>query len=137
MLALYHDLLALRPRLGDEMRMEAPSDTTLLVERPPVHVAVTLEGPAQFGLSSSFDVVLHTEQSGYTLDPRPPALGEEMVSFSRPGRWWCVRTDGRRQTADGGLPAFIGGLPAESLRPAVFVHKGSAFAARRSGATVV
>ena len=84
-LALYHDLLSLRPRLGDEMRVEAPSDTTLLVERPPVHVAVTLEGPAQFDLSSSFDVVLHTEQSGYTLDPRPPALGEETVSFSRSG----------------------------------------------------
>ena len=84
-LALYHDLLALRPRLGDEMRVEAPSDTTLLLKRPPVHVAVTLEGPAQFDLSSSFDVVLHTEQGGYTVDPRPPALGDETVSFSRSG----------------------------------------------------
>ena len=84
-LALYHDLLALRPRLGDEMRVEAPSDTTLLLERPPVHVAVNLDDHAQLDLSSSFDVVLHTEQSGYTLDPRPPALGEETVSFSRSG----------------------------------------------------
>jgi maltooligosyltrehalose trehalohydrolase len=67
------------------MRVAAPSDTTLLLERPPVHVAVNLDGPAQFTLSSGFDVVLHTEQSGYTLDPRPPALGEETVSFSRSG----------------------------------------------------
>ena len=84
-LALYHDLLALRPRLGDEMHVAAPSDTTLLVERPPVHVAINLDDHAQLDLSSSFDVVLHTEQSGYTLDPRPPALGEETVSFSRSG----------------------------------------------------
>jgi len=63
----------------------APSDTTLLLERPPVHVVVNLDGPAQFTLSSGFDVVLHTEQSGYTLDPRPPAFTAETVSFSRPG----------------------------------------------------
>jgi maltooligosyltrehalose trehalohydrolase len=84
-LALYHDLLALRPTLGDEMRVEAPSDTTLLLERPPVHVAINLDDHAQLDLSSSFDVLLHTEQSGYTVDPRPPALGEETVSFSRSG----------------------------------------------------
>ncbi len=84
-LALYHDLLALRSGLGDEMRVEAPSNTTLLLERPPFHVAVNLDGHGQFDLSPSFDVVLHTEQSGYTVDPRPPALGEETVSFSRPG----------------------------------------------------
>ena len=84
-LALYHDLLALRPRLGDEMRVAAPSDTTLLLERPPVHVAVTLEGPAQFDLSSSFDVVLHTEQGGYALYPRPPVVTDAHISFTRPG----------------------------------------------------
>ncbi|PSQ85054.1 MAG: malto-oligosyltrehalose trehalohydrolase [Bacteroidetes bacterium QS_3_64_15] len=84
-LALYHDLLALRPRLGDEMRVAAPSDTTLLVERPPVHVAVNLEGAAEMELPPKASVLLHTEQGGYTLDPRPPALGEETVSFSRSG----------------------------------------------------
>jgi maltooligosyltrehalose trehalohydrolase len=84
-LALYHDLLSLRPRLGDEMRMAAPSDTTLLLERPPVHVAVNLDDHAQLDLSSSFDVVLHTEQSGYTLDPRPPVVTDAHISFTRPG----------------------------------------------------
>jgi maltooligosyltrehalose trehalohydrolase len=67
------------------MRVAAPSDTTLLLERPPVHVAINLDDHAQLDLSSSFDVLLHTEQSGYTVDPRPPALGEETVSFSRSG----------------------------------------------------
>ncbi|MFB6230905.1 MAG: hypothetical protein ABEL04_07085 [Salinibacter sp.] len=50
MLALYQDLLALRPKLGDAMRIDAPSDTTLRVERPPIHVAVTLEGAANLDL---------------------------------------------------------------------------------------
>jgi maltooligosyltrehalose trehalohydrolase len=84
-LALYHDLLALRPTLGDEMRVEAPSDTTLLLERPPVHVAINLDDHAQLDLSSSFDVLLHTEQSGYTLDPRPPVVTDAHISFTRPG----------------------------------------------------
>ena len=67
------------------MRVEAPSDTTLLVERPPVHVAVNLEEAAEMELPPEASVLLHTEQGGYTLDPRPPALGEETVSFSRSG----------------------------------------------------
>ena len=84
-LALYHDLLALRPKLGDEMRVEAPSDTTLLVERPPVHVAVNLKGTADLDLPPEAPVLLHTEQGGYTPAPRPPAFTTETVSFSRPG----------------------------------------------------
>jgi maltooligosyltrehalose trehalohydrolase len=84
-LALYHDLLALRPKLGDEVHVEAPSDTTLLVERPPVHVAVSLKGAADLELPPEAPVLLHTEQGGYTPAPRPPALTEETVSFSRPG----------------------------------------------------
>jgi len=84
-LALYHDLLALRPKLGDEVRVETPSDTTLLVERPPFHVAVTLTGAADLDLPPEAPVLLHTEQGGYTPAPRPPAFTAETVSFSRPG----------------------------------------------------
>jgi maltooligosyltrehalose trehalohydrolase len=84
-LALYHDLLALRPKLGDEMRVEAPSDTTLLVERPPVHVAISLKGAADLEMSPEAPVLLHTEQGGYTPAPRPPAFTADTVSFSRPG----------------------------------------------------
>jgi len=84
-LALYHDLLALRPEFGAELRVEAPSDTTLLLERPPFHVAVTLKGTADLDLPPEAPVLLHTEQGGYTPSPRPPALTEETVSFSRPG----------------------------------------------------
>ena len=84
-LALYHDLLALRPKLGDEVQVEAPSDTTLLVERPPVHVAVSLKGAADLELPPEAPVLLHTEQGGYTPAPRPPAFTEDAVSFSRPG----------------------------------------------------
>ncbi|WP_103016061.1 malto-oligosyltrehalose trehalohydrolase [Salinibacter ruber] len=84
-LALYHDLLALRPRLGDELTVEAPSDTTLRLERPPIHVAVNLEGTADLDLASGTSVLLHTEQAGYTPAPRPPAFTAETVSFSRPG----------------------------------------------------
>ncbi len=84
-LALYHDLLALRPRLGDEVRVEAPSDTTLLLERPPVHIAVNLKETADLDLPPDAPVLLHTEQGGYTPAPRPPAFTEDAVSFSRPG----------------------------------------------------
>ncbi|WP_263840153.1 malto-oligosyltrehalose trehalohydrolase [Salinibacter sp.] len=84
-LALYHDLLALRPRLGDEVRVEAPSDTTLRLARPPIHVAVNLEGTADLDLASGPSVLLHTEQGGYTLAPRPPAFTKEAVSFARAG----------------------------------------------------
>jgi maltooligosyltrehalose trehalohydrolase len=84
-LALYHDLLALRPTLGDEMRVEAPSDTTLLLERPPFHVAVNLEGAADMELPPEASVLLHTEQGGYTLDPRPPVVTDAHISFTRPG----------------------------------------------------
>jgi maltooligosyltrehalose trehalohydrolase len=84
-LALYHDLLALRPRLGDEVRVEAPSDTTLLMERPPFQVAVALKGAAEMKLPPEATVLLHTEQGGYTPAPRPPAFSAETISFSRPG----------------------------------------------------
>ncbi|MFB6274287.1 MAG: alpha-amylase family glycosyl hydrolase, partial [Salinibacter sp.] len=57
-LALYHDLLVLRPRLGDEMHVEAPSDTTLRVERPPAHIAVNLTGAADLDLPPDAPVLL-------------------------------------------------------------------------------
>jgi maltooligosyltrehalose trehalohydrolase len=91
-LALYHDLLALRPRLGDEMHVETPSDTTLLIERPPVHIAVNLKGTADLDLPSEPPVLLHTEQGGYTPAPLPPAFTADTASFSRPGAV-VVRTD--------------------------------------------
>ncbi|WP_263785061.1 malto-oligosyltrehalose trehalohydrolase [Salinibacter grassmerensis] len=84
-LALYHDVLALRPRLGDEMTVAAPSDTTLRLERPPFHVVVNLGGSAQVETPSGLTTVLHTEQGGYTLAPRPPAFTDDAVSFSRAG----------------------------------------------------
>ena len=84
-LALYHDLLALRPRLGDAVRVAAPSDTTLLMERPPFHIAISLEGAADLALPPHAPVLLHTEQDGYTPTPHPPTFGEGSVSFSRPG----------------------------------------------------
>ncbi len=59
--------------------------TTLRLERPPIHVAVNLEGTADLDLASGTSVLLHTEQAGYTPAPRPPAFTAETVSFSRPG----------------------------------------------------
>jgi maltooligosyltrehalose trehalohydrolase len=84
-LALYRDLLALRPALGAPMHAEAPTDTTLVVDRPPVHVAVNLEGRARFDLPPDLTIGLHTEQGGYTSDPRPPSFTGETLSFLRPG----------------------------------------------------
>jgi len=84
-LALYHDLLALRPKLGDEMRVDAPSDTTLLLARPPFQIAVNLRESADLDLPPEAPVLLHTEQGGYTPAPHPPAFAAETVSFSRPG----------------------------------------------------
>ncbi|WP_103030315.1 malto-oligosyltrehalose trehalohydrolase [Salinibacter altiplanensis] len=84
-LALYHDLLALRPQLGDEMRVDARSDTTLLLERPPVHIIVNLKGAAQVDMPSALTAILHTEQSGYTVAPQPPVVSADAVSFSRAG----------------------------------------------------
>ena len=84
-LALYRDLLALRPGLGAPMHVEAPTDTTLVVDRPPVHVPIALEGRARFDLPAGLAVGLHTEQGGYTSDPRPPSFTGETLSFVRPG----------------------------------------------------
>ena len=84
-LALYRDLLALRPGLDDTMHVEAPTDTTLVVDRPPVHVPIALEGRARFDLPAGLAVGLHTEQGGYTSDPRPPSFTGETLSFVRPG----------------------------------------------------
>ena len=84
-LALYHDLLALRPKLGDTVRVAAPSDTTLLMERPPFHIAVSLKGAADLELPPEAPVLLHTEQGGYTSAPRPPAFTADTVSFLRAG----------------------------------------------------
>lgn len=64
--------------------MAAPSDTTLRLERPPFHV-VNLRDSAQVDVPSGLTMVLHTEQSGYTVDPRPPAHTGDAVSFSRAG----------------------------------------------------
>lgn len=83
-LALYRDLLALRPQLGPLQNVEAPTETTLLIDRSPFHVAVNLDGHA-FDVPSSLNMVLHTEQGGYTSDPRPPSFTGETVSFMRPG----------------------------------------------------
>jgi maltooligosyltrehalose trehalohydrolase len=84
-LALYRDLLALRAELDGDMAAEAPTDTTLVVERPPLHVVVNLEGAAQVEVPSGRAMGLHTEQGGYTSDPRPPSFTGETVSFVRPG----------------------------------------------------
>jgi len=84
-LALYRDLLALRPGLDDSMHVEAPTDTTLVVDRPPVHVAVNLEGRARFDLPPGLTIGLHTEQGGYTSDPRPPSFAGDTLSVLRPG----------------------------------------------------
>jgi len=84
-LALYRDLLALRPTLGDEMYVEVPTDTTLVVDRPPVHVLVNLEGRADVEVPADFTVDLHTEQGGYTTDPQPPSVGGDALTFLRPG----------------------------------------------------
>ncbi len=84
-LALYRDLLALRPALGDDLTAEAPTATTLAIDRPPFGVVVNLEAEADLALPSDAEVVLHTEQGGYTSAPHPPAFADETVSFSRPG----------------------------------------------------
>lgn len=84
-LALYHDLLALRPELGPDVTVDAPSDSTLSLDRPPFYVVVALDGPAQVPLASDLRLVLHTEQGGYTTNPRPPHYTGDTVSLMRPG----------------------------------------------------
>jgi len=55
------------------------------MERPPFHIAISLEGAADLALPPHAPVLLHTEQDGYTPAPHPPTFGEGSVSFSRPG----------------------------------------------------
>ncbi len=84
-LALYRDLLHLRPKLGNELSVEAPTDTTLRLERPPFVTAVNLEARSEMVLPSECERVLHTEQDSYTPAPRPPSFTIDAVNFSRPG----------------------------------------------------
>ncbi len=73
------------PRLGEGVRVGPPGDPPLGRPPPPIHVAVNLEGTADLDLASGPSVLLHTEQGGYTLAPRPPAFTKEAVSFARAG----------------------------------------------------
>ena len=84
-LALYRDLLALRPTLGDEMHVKAPTDTTLVVDRPPLRTLVNLEGSGDFEGAVGLEVDLHTEQGRYTSAPQPPSRTADAVSLSRAG----------------------------------------------------
>ena len=84
-LGLYRDLLSLRPDLGDEVEVSAPGDTALRIDRSPYVAVINLEGQERVPLSPSVDTVLHTEQGGYTSDPRPPTHGPDSVRFLRPG----------------------------------------------------
>jgi len=84
-LALYRDVLALRPDLGSELVVDAPTDTTLRVERPPYVTVVNLEGHAQPSLPAPLAPVLHTEQPTYAPAPRPPSFPGSSVAFRRPG----------------------------------------------------
>jgi maltooligosyltrehalose trehalohydrolase len=98
-LGLYRDLLTLRADItraqadtGRGLTAEAPTDTTLRVDRPPYRALINLKGAAEMNLPAGAPVLLHTEQGGYTSDPRPPAFTEETISFSRPGAA-LLRTD--------------------------------------------
>jgi maltooligosyltrehalose trehalohydrolase len=91
-LGLYRDLLAIRADITKAqadtdrgLSAEAPADTTLRIDRPPYRALINLKGTAKMTLPTGAPVLLHTEQGGYTSDPRPPAFSEETISFSRPG----------------------------------------------------
>jgi len=84
-LALYRDLLTLRPQLGALATVEAPSDTTLVLHRPPYRVLVNLSGTATVDVPGGTRCVLHTEQDDYTTDAVPPQLAGGAVAFDRPG----------------------------------------------------
>ncbi len=84
-LALYRDLLALRPKLGDAFDVAAPTDTTLRLTRAPFVTVVNLEAGAEETVPENATQILHTEQGGYASDPRPPSFSDDAVAFSRPG----------------------------------------------------
>jgi len=84
-IALYRDLLALRPKLGTDMSVKALTDTTLRIDRPPFFTAANLGRRAEVTLPSGCTMVLHTEQGSYASDPRPPSFTGETISFVRPG----------------------------------------------------
>jgi maltooligosyltrehalose trehalohydrolase len=91
-LGLYRDLLVIRADITKAqadtdrgLTAEAPTDTTLRIDRAPYRALINLEGPATMNLPAGAPVLLHTEQGGYTSDPRPPAFSEETISFVRPG----------------------------------------------------
>ncbi|PSQ97629.1 MAG: malto-oligosyltrehalose trehalohydrolase [Bacteroidetes bacterium SW_9_63_38] len=98
-LALYRDLLALRPEVtnaqrdtGEGLTAAAPTDSTLRIDRPPYRAVLNLAGTADMALPPKAPVLLHTEQGGYTSDPNPPGFTDDAVSFVRPGAV-IVRTD--------------------------------------------
>jgi maltooligosyltrehalose trehalohydrolase len=84
-LQLYRDALTLRPQLGAQTSVTAPTDTTLRLTRPPYHVLVTLDGSAVLDRPVEARCVLHTEQDTYATDPHPPTFDDGAVRFARPG----------------------------------------------------
>ena len=98
-LALYRDLLTLRAEMtqaqqehGGCLSAEAPTESTLRINRPPYRTLVNLDGAAEMALPPGAPVLLHTEQGGYTSAARPLGFGEDTVSFARPGAA-ILRTD--------------------------------------------
>ena len=84
-LALYRDLLTLRPQLGAMTEVGAPTDTTLQIRRPPYHVTVNLTDAASVSVPTDARCVLHTEQDDYVSDGEPPSMEDGVVTFHRPG----------------------------------------------------
>jgi len=65
--------------------VDAPTNMTLRIDRPPFCVALTLAGRAEVAVPAGSATVLHTEQGGYASDPRLPTFNENTFSFSRLG----------------------------------------------------
>jgi len=73
--ALYRDVLRLRSDLDAEMTVEAPTEATLSLGRPPLHARINRNGQAEMTRSAEQVLTLHIEQSDDAINPHPPRFG--------------------------------------------------------------
>ncbi|HEX7071010.1 MAG TPA: alpha-amylase family glycosyl hydrolase, partial [Rhodothermales bacterium] len=88
-LALYRELLRLRPNLGGALECMALGDRAISVRRGRHHLVATLDPADDLPVPSGARITLHTEEPAFVPDGMPPQVRGDTVRFHRAGALIC------------------------------------------------
>ncbi|MEX2402209.1 MAG: malto-oligosyltrehalose trehalohydrolase, partial [Rhodothermales bacterium] len=83
-LALYRDLLHLRPELPSEARAAAAGPSAIIIRRGSFVLYAALEGGITLKGTARGDVELHTEDRRYGGSGHQPRVADDAITFSEP-----------------------------------------------------